>query len=179
MSDSSDLSSAPSDDEMDLQLKKKDGILKFFAKVPKSEKVPRVEISPPPRRQREPSPEHEYTLADNPDIAVRISDFINARVVQLYTSQTRGVLVAHMANKNIWYQFIVMFRSRFTESFPKSCPHFGPQELETDIVDNPPGDRAEGMLCALLGLLLNRKQDVKSVALHTPTTCNFDASLQI
>jgi len=68
---------------------------------------------------------------------------------------------------NNLFQFIVMFRSRFTEAFPKSCPHFGPQELETDIVDNPPGDRAEALLCALLGLLLNRKQDVKSVTAHT------------
>ena len=78
MSDSSDLSSAPSDDEMDLQLKKKDGILKFFSKVPKSEAVPRVEISPPPRRKREPSPEHVPSLADNPDIAVRILFSIDA-----------------------------------------------------------------------------------------------------
>lgn len=54
-----------------------------------------------------------------------------------------------------------MFRSRFTEAFPKSLAHFGPQELETDIVDSPPGERAESMLCALLSLLLNRKTDVK------------------
>jgi hypothetical protein len=54
-----------------------------------------------------------------------------------------------------------MFRSRFTESFPKSLANFGPQELETDIVDSPPGERVEHLLCALLGLLLNRKQDVK------------------
>ncbi|KAM5376581.1 hypothetical protein ACJA88_006904 [Fusarium oxysporum] len=57
--------------------------------------------------------------------------------------------------------FIVMFRSRFNDAFPKSLAHFGPQELERDIVEPIPGDRAEHFLCALLGLLLNRKQDVK------------------
>ncbi|KAG6014562.1 hypothetical protein E4U43_006403 [Claviceps pusilla] len=57
--------------------------------------------------------------------------------------------------------FIVMFRSRFSDAFPKSLPHFGPQELERDIVETIPGDRVEQFLCAVLGLLLNRKQDVK------------------
>jgi hypothetical protein len=33
--DSSDLSDVPSDVEKDLQLKKKDGILKFFSKAPR------------------------------------------------------------------------------------------------------------------------------------------------
>ncbi|KAJ4268482.1 hypothetical protein NW762_002545 [Fusarium torreyae] len=57
--------------------------------------------------------------------------------------------------------FIVMFRSRFNDAFPKSLAHFGPQELERDVVEPIPGDRVEHFLCALLGLLLNRKQDVK------------------
>ncbi|KND95026.1 hypothetical protein TOPH_00468 [Tolypocladium ophioglossoides CBS 100239] len=57
--------------------------------------------------------------------------------------------------------FIVMFRSRFSDAFPKSLAHFGPQELERDVVETIPGDRVEHLLCALLGLLLNRKQDVK------------------
>ncbi|KAI0128488.1 hypothetical protein BJ170DRAFT_653287 [Xylariales sp. AK1849] len=57
--------------------------------------------------------------------------------------------------------FIVMFRSRFNDAFPKSLPNFGPQELERDVMDSVPGDRAEHFLCAVLGLLLNRKQDVK------------------
>jgi hypothetical protein len=69
MSDSSDLSSAPSDDESDLQLTKKDGILKFFNKAPGPAPQPKVEASPP-RPKRDPSPPHEYVLADNPDIAV-------------------------------------------------------------------------------------------------------------
>jgi hypothetical protein len=58
-----------------------------------------------------------------------------------------------------------MFRSRFTDAFPKSLPNFGPQELERDVVDVVPGEHAEQFLCALLGLLLNRKQDVKLVIL--------------
>jgi len=45
--------------------------------------------------------------------------------------------------------------------FPKSLPNFGPQELERDVVDTVPGERVEQFLCALLSLLLNRKQDVK------------------
>ncbi|PFH58654.1 hypothetical protein XA68_13400 [Ophiocordyceps unilateralis] len=57
--------------------------------------------------------------------------------------------------------FIVMFRSRFNDAFPKTLAHFGPQELERDVSDPVPGDRVEHFLCALLGLLLNRKQDVK------------------
>ncbi|PHH63229.1 hypothetical protein CDD81_6181 [Ophiocordyceps australis] len=57
--------------------------------------------------------------------------------------------------------FIVMFRNRFSDAFPKSLPHFGPQELERDVVESAPGERVEQFLCALLGLLLNRKQDVK------------------
>ncbi|OBT97344.2 hypothetical protein VE01_04297 [Pseudogymnoascus verrucosus] len=125
--DSSELSSVPSEDESDLQLKKKGGILKFFSKVnPKTEKPKKADSSPPPP-EREPSPPHEYVLADNPDIA-----------------------------------FIVMFRSRFTEAFPKSLANFGPQELERGVVDTVPGEHVEHFLCALLGLLLNRKQDVKA-----------------
>ncbi|KAK5990260.1 hypothetical protein PT974_08527 [Cladobotryum mycophilum] len=57
--------------------------------------------------------------------------------------------------------FLVMFRSRFSDAFPKSLTHFGPQELERDVVEPIPGDRVEHFLCAVLGLLLNRKQDVK------------------
>ncbi|PQE22310.1 hypothetical protein CJF32_00004674 [Rutstroemia sp. NJR-2017a WRK4] len=100
--DSSELSSVPSDDES-LQLTKKDGILKFFSKTPKPASAPKVEASPP-RPKREPSPPHEYVLADNPDIA----------------------------------------------------------ELERAVVDTEPGEHAAQFLCALLGLLLNRKQDVKA-----------------
>lgn len=72
------------------------------------------------------------------------------------------VLECHTAIKQlIWPQFIVMFRSRFSDAFPKSLAHFGPQELERDIIESIPGGRVEHFLCAVLGLLLNRKQDVK------------------
>ncbi|KAI0168483.1 hypothetical protein BJ166DRAFT_258167 [Pestalotiopsis sp. NC0098] len=57
--------------------------------------------------------------------------------------------------------FIVMFRSRFNDAFPKSMANFGPQELERDVTETVPGDRVEHFLCAVLSLLLNRKQDVK------------------
>lgn len=124
--DSSELSSAPSEDESDLQLKKKGGILRFFSKANAKVDKPKKTESPPPP-EREPSPPHEYVLCDNPDIA-----------------------------------FLVMFRSRFTEAFPKSLANFGPQELERDIVGAVPGDNVEYFLCSLLGLLLNRKQDVKA-----------------
>jgi hypothetical protein len=73
-----------------------------------------------------------------------------------------------MMAKAEYLQFIVMFRSRFTEAFPKSLYNFGPQELERDVVDTDPGDGVEHLLCALLGLLLNRKQDVKYVPLCEP-----------
>ena len=71
-----------------------------------------------------------------------------------------------------------MFRARFAETLPKSLPNFGPQELESDIVDSVPGDRVEHFLCALLGLLLNRKQDVKCatpphITLHTVSHADF------
>ena len=58
-----------------------------------------------------------------------------------------------------------MFRARFTEAFPKSLANFGPQELERDVVETIPGERVENFLCAVLGLMLNRKQDVKCVPL--------------
>lgn len=54
-----------------------------------------------------------------------------------------------------------MYRSRFKDAFPKSSPNFGPLELERDIVEDTPGVLVEAFLCAVLGLLLNRKQDVK------------------
>lgn len=65
-------------------------------------------------------------------------------------------------------QFIVMFRSRFNDALPKSLANFGPQELERDVTESIPGERVEHFLCAVLGLLLNRKQDVKYEALLSP-----------
>ncbi|KAI0460472.1 hypothetical protein F5B21DRAFT_10343 [Xylaria acuta] len=128
LSSVSSLSSVPSEDDGEVQLKREKGILKFFHKLPKGTKPaaePERTPSPPPRK-RSPSPPHDYVLADNPDIA-----------------------------------FIVMFRSRFNEALPKSLTNFGPQELERDVTESIPGERVEHFLCAVLGLLLNRKQDVK------------------
>ncbi|KAL1623956.1 hypothetical protein SLS56_008081 [Neofusicoccum ribis] len=57
--------------------------------------------------------------------------------------------------------FIVMFRSRFTDAFPPKCPHIGPQDIERGIVDPVPSPQVESLLCALLGLALNRKKPVE------------------
>ncbi|KAL5342959.1 hypothetical protein BJX70DRAFT_240775 [Aspergillus crustosus] len=57
--------------------------------------------------------------------------------------------------------FIVMFRARFHEVFPRSTPHFGPQDIERGVAESPPGDHIERLLCAFLGLVLNRKKDVE------------------
>lgn len=54
-----------------------------------------------------------------------------------------------------------MFRSRFSEAFPKSLPHYGPQDIERGVEEEVPGEQVERLLCALLGLVLNRKKDVE------------------
>ena len=72
LSSISSLSAPPSEDESDVQLKKEHGILKFFHKVDQNPALQPKEASPP-RPKREPSPPHEYVLADNPDIAVRFT----------------------------------------------------------------------------------------------------------
>ncbi len=58
-------------------------------------------------------------------------------------------------------QFIVMFRSRFNDVFPKSLQQYGPQDIEKGVVNSVPGEQVERLLCALLGLVLNRKKDVE------------------
>ena len=58
-----------------------------------------------------------------------------------------------------------MFRSRFSEAFQKSLPHYGPQDIEFGIVGTPPGEQVERLLCALLGLVLNRKKDIECESL--------------
>ncbi|KAF1351646.1 hypothetical protein EJ07DRAFT_33350, partial [Lizonia empirigonia] len=57
--------------------------------------------------------------------------------------------------------FIVMFRSRFSEAFPRNAPHVGPQDVELGVAEGTPSPDIEGLLCALLGLLLNRKKPVE------------------
>ncbi|WPH00692.1 Hypothetical protein R9X50_00352200 [Acrodontium crateriforme] len=57
--------------------------------------------------------------------------------------------------------FIVMFRSRFTEAFSTKLSNFGPQDIERGVVDSVPSPQVENLLCALLGLVLNRKKPVE------------------
>lgn len=56
-----------------------------------------------------------------------------------------------------------MFRSRFSEAFPRNAPHVGPQDVELGVAEGTPSPDIEGLLCALLGLLLNRKKPVELV----------------
>lgn len=58
-----------------------------------------------------------------------------------------------------------MFRSRFSEAFLPKLPHFGPQDIER-AVETMPSPQGEALLCALLGLVLNRKKPVEYV--HHP-----------
>ena len=60
--------------------------------------------------------------------------------------------------------FLVMFRARFSDAFPKSLPHYGPQDIERGVRGDLPDHDAERLLCALLGLVLNRKKDVEYVS---------------
>lgn len=115
------------------------GITKYFKKEP---------APPPPKR--EPSPPHEYVLADNPNIAVSSCDIRSINVPWLCC-----LLTCCDA------KFVVMFRSRFHEVFPRSTPHFGPQDVERGAVEQPPGNHIERLLCAFLGLVLNRKKEVE------------------
>ncbi|KAL8734862.1 MAG: hypothetical protein Q9166_001214 [cf. Caloplaca sp. 2 TL-2023] len=42
-----------------------------------------------------------------------------------------------------------------------SLPHYGPQDIEAGVAEPVPGEQVERLLCALLGLVLNRKKDVE------------------
>ena len=61
-----------------------------------------------------------------------------------------------------------MFRSRFNEAFPRNAPHVGPQDIELGVAEGTPSPDVEGLLCALLGLLLNRKKPVELVSPSLP-----------
>jgi hypothetical protein len=54
-----------------------------------------------------------------------------------------------------------MFRSRFSDAFPPKLPHFGPQDIERGVVDSALSPQVEALLCALLGLVLNRKKYIE------------------
>jgi len=56
-----------------------------------------------------------------------------------------------------------MFRSRFSDAFPRGAPHVGPQDIEQGVLGDTPSADVEGLLCALLGLVLNRKKPVEFV----------------
>lgn len=58
-------------------------------------------------------------------------------------------------------QVICMFRSRFSDAFPKTLQHYGPQDIERGVEGDIPGEQGERLLCALLGLVLNRKKEVE------------------
>ena len=54
-----------------------------------------------------------------------------------------------------------MFRSRFSDAFPKSLPNYGPQDIERGVSGTEPEEGVEKLLASLLGLCLNRKKDVE------------------
>jgi hypothetical protein len=151
LSDSSSLSSPPtSDDEVEADIiPQPTGLNKYFKPAPKSEAIKAP--SSPPLPKRPASPPHEYVLADNADIAVSASRL---------AAVARNLKLLLTASAQ---QFIVMFRSRFSNVFPKSLPHYGPQDIENGVTDAVPGDHIERLLCALLGLVLNRKKEVEYV----------------
>ncbi|KAL5445788.1 hypothetical protein PMIN06_007965 [Paraphaeosphaeria minitans] len=66
-----------------------------------------------------------------------------------------------VAEDNPDIAFIVMFRSRFSDAFPPRCPHLGPQDLERGVAADLPSPEVETLLCALLGLVNNRKKPVE------------------
>ena len=68
-------------------------------------------------------------------------------------------------------QFIVMFRSRFCDAFHTKLPQMGPQDIEKGVVDQLPSPQVESLLCALLGLVLNRKKYVESVIRSICVVC--------
>ena len=105
------------------------------------------------KKKRPVSPPHEYVLADNPDIAVS-HDY--ARYIEKNYISYRGMSHLYCSG-----QVICMFRSRFSDAFPKSLPQFGPQDIEQGVSESILGEIAEKILCALLGLVMNRKKDVE------------------
>lgn len=59
-----------------------------------------------------------------------------------------------------------MFRSRFASAFSTKLAHLGPQDVENGVQGPVPSKEVEGLLCALLGLVLNRKKPVEYVCPH-------------
>ncbi|KAF2158230.1 hypothetical protein K461DRAFT_251531 [Myriangium duriaei CBS 260.36] len=57
--------------------------------------------------------------------------------------------------------FLVMFRSRFSAAFPPKLAHLGPQDIERGVDGPTVSPQVENLLCALLGIVLNRKKPVE------------------
>lgn len=60
-----------------------------------------------------------------------------------------------------------MFRNRFSDAFPAKLAHLAPQDLERGVVDSLPSPQIEDLLCALLGIMLNRKKPVEYACSHS------------
>ena len=65
-----------------------------------------------------------------------------------------------------------MFRSRFDDVMPSKLPNYGPQDIENGVVDSAPSSEVQQLLCALLGLVLNRKKPVEYVH-HMCIRCEY------
>ncbi len=158
VSDSSALSSPPSSDDeapnfaLNSYGESDSGIAQNGASHATAERSPA-------QSKRPKSPPHEFVLADNPDIAVS-----RRPVCRVFPGVIAcgHVLSSRRIPANS-VKFIVMFRSRFSEAFPKNLAHFGPQDIEKGVSDPVPTPQIESLLCALLGLVLNRKKYVESV----------------
>jgi hypothetical protein len=158
---SSPLSSLPSDDEEIPELLL--DMVHGAAAVASDDEpaTPASTASSAIKRKREESPLHEEVLADNPDIAVslwRVHHVLNALSFGSHILAETALLTYFAI-----LQFIVMFRSRFSEVFPPKLANFGPQDIEHGVVDSVPSPQVEGLLCALLALVLNRKKPIESV----------------
>lgn len=70
-----------------------------------------------------------------------------------------------------------MFRSRFSEAFSSKLPQYGPQDIENGVVESAPTHEVQSLLCALLGLVLNRKKPVEYVCLHHGHLAEEDAGV--
>ena len=66
-----------------------------------------------------------------------------------------------MTDEMVSMQVIVMFRSRFSEAFSSKLAHLGPRDVERGVDDGPPSPQIESFLCAMLGLVNNRKKPVE------------------
>jgi hypothetical protein len=72
-----------------------------------------------------------------------------------------------------------MFRSRFSDHFPPKLAHIGPQDLERGVQQSIPTKEVEGVLCALLGLVLNRKKPVEYVCPFTLDSDQMNAIARV